>query len=489
MGVTYNDLEKKVLTYTPFDIRKLRKAYNYAKIHHKDQLRASGEPYIIHPLNIAYMLSCMNADMDTVIAGLLHDVVEDTESTLDEIEKIFNKTIRDLVDGVTKMTKLDFSNKRELTASNIRKIIVSLARDPRIIIIKLIDRLHNMRTLEYKTYKKQQKKALETLEIYVPLAYYIGASKIKDELENISFKYLKPSIYGDINKQREELKNETKSILEDVKNNLFLTLKKNGIKSKLEIRYKDNYSIYKKLLTNNKFETIHDMIGIKVLVKNTKDCYLALMLIHEMFTPINNYFKDYIAKPKTNMYKSIHTTVFGPDNRLIQFQIRTYEMENIAIYGLTSYWFKYKNNARIKMQKDLEDNFQFFKSIKELDSTILDNIEFVSLIKKELFSSNIYVYTTKGEVIELPSGSTVVDFAYKIHTDIGNSMVAAIVNNEAVSFDYVLENQDRVRIITDESAYIPKEEWLNYATTSTAKSKIRDFIKENHEKNEEKENN
>ncbi|MBQ8472949.1 MAG: bifunctional (p)ppGpp synthetase/guanosine-3',5'-bis(diphosphate) 3'-pyrophosphohydrolase [Bacilli bacterium] len=478
-NITYNDLEKKILSYAPFEIPKLRKAYEYAKNYHKEQTRASGEPYIIHPLNIAYILANMQADMDTIVAGILHDVVEDTESTLDEIEKKFNKTIRDLVDGVTKMTKLDFDNKKELSAVNIRKIIVSLARDPRIIIIKLVDRLHNMRTLEYKSEKKQQEKALETLEIYVPLAYYIGASKIKDELENIAFRYLKPSLYGDINKQREELKKETSDILNDIQSKIENLLKKNGVKAKFEIRYKDNYSIYKKLLTKINFEMIHDMLSIKVLVKNTRDCYLALMLIHEEFTPINNRFKDYIAKPKTNMYKSIHTTVFGPDNRLIQFQIRTFEMERVAIYGLTSYWFKYKNNARIEMQKDLEENFQFFKSIKELDSTILDNIEFVSRIKKELFSSNIYVYTTSGEVIELPNGATVIDFAYKIHTDIGNSMVAAIVNDEAVSLDYVLENQDRVRIITDNKAYVPKEEWLDKVVTTNAKNKIMDFIKEN----------
>ena len=226
---------------------------------------------------------------------------------------------------------------------------------------------------------------------------------------------------------------------------------------------------------------IHDMMSIKVLVKNIRDCYLALMLIHKEFTPINNRFKDYIAKPKTNMYRSIHTTVFGPENRLIQFQIRTFDMERVAIYGLTSYWFKYKNNARLEMQKDLENNFQFFKSIKELDSTILDNIEFVSRIKKELFSSNIYVYTTSGEIIELPNGATVIDFAYKIHTDVGNSMVAAIVNDEAVSLDYVLENQDRVRIITDETAYVPKEEWLDKVVTTTARNKIMDFIKNNNE--------
>lgn len=478
-NITYNDLEKKVLVYAPFDIIKLRKGYEYASMYHKEQLRASGEPYIIHPLNIAYILAGMQADVDTIVAGLLHDVVEDTDSTLDDIELKFNKTIRDLVDGVTKMTKIDLSSKKELSAVNIRRIIVSLARDPRIIIIKLVDRLHNMRTLEYKSVKKQQEKALETLEIYVPLAYYIGASKIKDELENIAFRYLKPSLYGEINKKREDLKKETNDVLNDIKSKMGNILKKNGIKADFEIRYKDNYSIHKKLLTKTNFEMIHDMLSIKVLVKNRRDCYLALMLIHEEFTPINTRFKDYIAKPKTNMYKSIHTTVFGPDNRLIQFQIRTKEMERVAIFGLTSYWFKYKNNARRFMQKDLEENFQFFKSIKELDSTILDNIEFVSQIKKELFSSNIYVYTTSGEVIELPNGATVIDFAYKIHTDIGNSMVAAIVNDEAVSFDYVLENQDRVRIITDSTAYIPKEEWLDIVVTTNARNKIIDFIKDN----------
>lgn len=478
-NITYNDLEKKVLSYMPFDVMKLRRAYDYAKIHHLDQVRASGEPYIIHPLNVAYILATMQADVDTIIAGLLHDVVEDTESTLDDIELKFNKNIRSLVDGVTKMTKMDFSSKKELSAGNIRKIIVSLAKDPRIIIIKLVDRLHNMRTLEYKSESKQQKKALETLEIYVPLAYYIGASKLKDELENISFRYLKPSLYGDINKQREDLKKETSDLLNNIKLELLNIFKKNSIKAKLEIRYKDNYSIYKKLLTKVNFDMIHDMMSIKVLVKSEKDCYLALMLIHSMFTPINYRFKDYISKPKTNMYKSIHTTVFGPDNRLIQFQIRTFEMERVAIFGLTSYWFKYKANAKKYMQEDLEENFQFFKSIKELDSTILDNIEFVSRIKRELFSSNIYVYTTSGDIIELPSGSTVIDFAYKIHTDIGNSMVAAIVNDEAVSFDYVLENQDRVRIITDKNAYVPKEEWLDKVITTNAKNKILDFIKEN----------
>ena len=484
-NITYGDLEKKVLSYTPLDVMKLRRAYDYAKKHHENQKRASGDPYIVHPLNVAYILSFMHADMDTIIAALLHDVVEDTESTLDEIEKNFNKTVRELVDGVTKMTKLDFNNKKELSAINIRKLIVSLARDPRIIIIKLVDRLHNMRTLEYKSALKQQEKALETLEIYVPLSYYIGANKIRDELENLSFKYLKPSIYGDIKKQREELKKETKTVLELEVSKIKQLFKKNNIKANFEIRYKDNYSIYKKLIIKETFEMIHDMISVKVLVKNIKDCYMALMLIHEMYTPINDRFKDYIAKPKTNMYKSIHTTVFGPDNRLIQFQIRTIEMEQVAIFGLTSYWFKYKNNARRHMQKDLENNFQFFKEIKELDSTILDNIEFLNQVKKELFGSNIYVYTTSGDVIELPNGATVIDFAYKIHTDIGNNMVAAIVNSEAVSLDYKLSNQDKVRIITDESAYIPKFDWLDKVVTTSARNKIMDYIKE-HEENDGK---
>ena len=247
MEITYQVLEKYVLSYAPFDVPKLRKAYEYAKNYHKEQKRASGEPYIIHPLNVAYILASMHADIDTLCAAMLHDVVEDTEGTLDDIEKKFNKDVRDLVDGVTKMTKLDLNNKKELSAINLRRIIVSLAKDPRIIIIKLVDRLHNMRTLEYKSLEKQKSKALETLEIYVPLAYYIGASRIKDELENIAFKYLKPSLYGDINKQREDLKKETKQILEDTKDKVSNLFKKNGLKATFEIRYKDNYSIYKKL--------------------------------------------------------------------------------------------------------------------------------------------------------------------------------------------------------------------------------------------------
>ena len=478
-NITYEDLEKKVLSYNNhFEIRKLRHAYDYALKHHEGQFRASGEPYIVHPLNVAYNLSIMHADMDTLIAGLLHDVVEDTETSLDDIEKKFNKNVRNLVDGVTKMTKLNFSNKKELSALNLRKLIVSLALDPRIIIIKLVDRLHNMQTLEYKSVKKQQEKSLETLEIYVPLSYYIGANKIRDKLENLSFKYLKPSLYGDIKKQREDLKKETKSVLEEEVEKIKVLFKKNGIKADFEIRYKDVYSIYKKLITKVNFDMIHDMISIKILVKSKKDCYISLMLLHEIYTPINDKFKDYIGKPKTNMYRSLHTTVFGPDNRLLQFQIRTEEMERVAIYGLTSYWFEYKNNARSYMQRDLENNFQFFKEIKELDSTILDNIEFLSRLKKELFGSNIYVYTTKGEVIELPYGATVIDFAYKIHTDIGNSMVAAIVNNESVPFDYKLENQDKVRIITDNTAYIPKDEWLDKVVTTSARNKILDYIKE-----------
>ena len=480
-NITYNVLEKKVLSYNILDIRKLKKAYEFAKKYHSGQLRASGEEYITHPLNVAYVLSFMHADIDTLISAILHDVVEDTEGTLDEIENKFNKDVRNLVDGVTKMTQLDFS-KKELSAINIRRLIVSLASDPRIIIIKLVDRLHNMRTLEYKSPKKQIAKAIETLEIYVPLSYYIGANKIRDELENLSFKYIKPSIYGDIKKQRDELKRVTKSILEDEIKKIKTLFKKNGIKPNFELRYKDSYSIYKKIINKETFEMIHDMISIKVLVKNIKDCYLALMLIHEMYTPINDRFKDYISKPKTNMYKSLHTTVFGPDNRLIQFQIRTIEMEQVNIFGLTSYWFKYKSNAKKYMKKDLENNFQFFKEIKELDSTILDNIEFISQVKKELFGSNIYVYTTSGEVIELPSGATVIDFAYKIHTDIGNTMVAAIVNSEAVPFDYILSNQDKVRIITDDKAYIPKSDWLDKVVTTSARNKIMDYIK-NHEDN------
>lgn len=476
--VTIETLKNKVNTYMKKEWPLINSAYTYALKHHAGQKRESGEDYIIHPLYVAYFLSTMHADANTICAALLHDTIEDTEATYEDIKKKFGDEIAFLVDGVTKLTHLNFNSKDEFLATNIRRIIVSLRDDARIVIIKLVDRLHNMKTIEYKKDERRKEIALQTLEIYVPLAYYIGAYKIKSELENYCLMYLKPEIYGDLSKKLNSLYNSNRKMLHKMLNDTKRKLNSEGIKCSLEIRYKDISSVYKKMLNRGTFENIHDLIGIVVTVKNKRDCYLALMLIHELYVPLSFKFKDFIVKPKTNMYQALHTTVFGPGERLVQFQIRTKEMERIATYGLTSYWFKNRKFAKEDMQRDLEKNFQFFKSIEELDSNIADNIEFIKLIKRELFSDNVYVRTSRGEIIELPNSSTPIDFAYKIHSELGNTMIAAVVNDEIVPFDYKLQNNDRVRIITDGSVYVDRKSWLDLAVTTHAKKKINEYLKD-----------
>ncbi len=480
--VTIELLKNKVNTYMKKDWPLILKAYNYALKYHAGQKRESGEDYIIHPLYVAYILSTMHADANTICAALLHDVIEDTKATYNDIKENFGDEIAFLVDGVTKLTHLNFNSKDEFLATNIRRIIVSITEDARIVIIKLVDRLHNMKTIEYKKDDRGKEIALQTLEIYVPLAYYIGAYKIKSELENYCLMYLKPEIYGDLQKKLTTIYNSNKKMLHKMLNDTKKKLNSEGIKCNLEIRYKDIYSVYKKMLSRSTMENIHDLLGIVVTVKNKRDCYLALMNIHELYVPLSFKFKDFIVKPKTNMYQALHTTVFGPGERLVQFQIRTKEMERIAKYGLTSFWFKNRKLAKQDMQKSLEKNFPFFKSIEELDSNIVDNIEFVKLIKRELFSDNVYVRTSRGEIIELPNSSTPIDFAYKIHSELGNTMIAAVVNDEIVPFDYKLQNNDRVRIITDSSVYIDRKPWLDYVVTIHAKKKINEYLRDNENK-------
>ena len=476
--ITIELLKNKVNTYMKKDWPLISKAYSYAQKYHEGQKRESGEDYIIHPLYVAYILSTMHADSATICAALLHDVIEDTKASYEEVKQTFGDEIAFLVDGVTKLTHLNFNSKDEFLATNIRRIIVSITEDARIVIIKLVDRLHNMKTIEYKKDERGKEIALQTLEIYVPLAYYIGAYKIKSELENYCLMYLKPDIYGDLAKKLNTIYNSNKKMLHKMLNDTKKKLNSEGIKCNLEIRYKDIYSVYKKMLSRSTIENIHDLLGIVITVKNKRDCYLTLMNVHELYVPLSFKFKDFIVKPKTNMYQALHTTVFGPGERLVQFQIRTKEMERIAEYGLTSFWFKNRKLAKQDMQIALEKNFPFFKSIEELDSNIVDNIEFVKLIKRELFSDNVYVRTSRGEIIELPNSSTPVDFAYKIHSELGNTMIAAVVNDEIVPFDYKLQNNDRVRIITDGSVYIDRKPWLDYVVTIHAKKKINEYLKE-----------
>jgi GTP pyrophosphokinase len=477
--ITVESLINKVSKYTKKNLDIIKKAYYYAEKYHNGQKRESGEDYIVHPLTVSYILASMHADHETLCAALLHDVIEDTKATYEDIKNEFNLEIANLVDGVTKFTHMNFNSRDEFLATNIRRIIVSLREDARIVIIKLVDRLHNMKTIEYKKEERRKEIALQTLEIYVPLAYYIGAYQIKSELENYCLMYLKPEIYGDLSKKLNSLYNSNKKMLHKMLTDTKKKLNSEGIKCNLEIRYKDIYSVYKKMLNRSTMDNIHDLLGIVVIVKNKRDCYLALMMIHELYVPLSFKFKDFIVKPKTNMYQALHTTVFGPNDRLVQFQIRTKEMERIATYGLTSFWFKNRKLAKDDMQKSLEKNFQFFKSIEELDSNIVDNIEFVKLIKRELFSDNVYVRTSMGEIIELPNASTPIDFAYKIHSELGNTMIAAVVNDEIVPFDYKLQNNDRVRIITDGSVYIDRRPWLDYVVTTHARKKINDYLRDN----------
>ena len=473
--MTIDDLLQVIKSYNPEEVEIIRKAYEYANLLHRGQYRQSGEPYITHPLNVAYILAEMHADRDTVCAGLLHDTLEDTDATKEDIADIFNRNVANLVDGVTKLSKMNFSSKEEQNLANTRKIIVGITSDVRIIIIKLADRLHNMRTLQYKSEFKQKENALETMEIFAPLAYYIGAYRIKNELEDLSFKYLKPDIYEKIAEKKRHLEISSSTCLNEMLLKIQKILNDRNIPNKIKVRTKNIYGIYKQLSNGNRMSDIHDLLALKIMVDEVEDCYRILYLIHSLYHPINDKFKDYICNPKTNMYSSLHTTVFGPEDKLVQAQIRTHDMDVIASFGLTSYWDINKGNARNVMQEDLKNKYQFFKTLTEIDAMFDDNREFVNQVKKDLFSDKVYVYTPKGDIVELPKGSTPIDFAYRVHTDIGNTMVAAVVNNESVPLDYTLKSKDRIRIITDELSFGPRENWINIARTTYAKKRIKEF--------------
>jgi len=476
-SITLQDLLNKLREYNPEEVEIVKRAYEYADTLHKGQMRQSGEPYISHPLNVAYILAEMHADRDTICAGLLHDTLEDTNITKEDISHDFNQNIANLVDGVTKLSKMNFSSKQDQNYANTRKIITGITEDVRIIIIKLADRLHNMRTLEFKSEFKQKENALETMEIFVPLAYYIGAYRIKSELEDLSLQYLKPDMYKKIEERKIRLEESSKDCLKEMLYKIETLLNDKNIPNEIKIRTKNIYGIYKRLNEGHKLSDIHDLLALKIMVDEVENCYRTLYLIHNEYHPINDKFKDYICNPKTNMYQSLHTTVFGPDDRLVQTQIRTFDMDKVASFGLTAYWDEQKGKARDVMQDDLKQKFQFFKSLTEINSMFGDNQQFVNQVKTELFADRVYVYTTKGDIIELPKGATPIDFAYKIHTDIGNTMVGVFVNDEFVPIDYVLHNKDRVRIVTDELSYGPRIDWIDKAQTSLAKRKIKEFSK------------
>lgn len=475
-SATINELIIKVSEYNIKSLKKVLKAYEYANDHHKGQLRQSGEPYIIHPLTVCYILAQLHADEDTLCAALLHDTLEDTDSTYEEIEELFGHDVAVLVDGVTKISKMNFTTKEEEISANARKIITSITTDIRIIIIKLADRLHNMNTLEFKKPHKQKENAIETMEIFVPIAYQIGAYRIKGELEDLSLRYIDPYSYESIKEELEKVKEDTEDCINEVTYKITKILSDTNIPNEIKVRTKNIYGVYKRKMQGHRTYDIHDLLSLKIMVDEIDDCYRLLRPIHQTYKPINDKFKDYICNPKTNMYQSLHTTVFGPDSRLVQMQIRTFEMDKIASFGITTYWDLCKENAKYMMQQQVENNFQFYRPLKEINKAYKNDYDFLNQAKKELLSEKIYVYTATGEVVELPVGSTVIDLAYKIGKDLGDKLVAVKVNDKVESLNYKLKNKDRVIIITDKYQTGPKQEWINIVETTEAKEKIKRLI-------------
>lgn len=466
-SATIEKLIESINSYDSTMIPTVLKAYQYAKDSHSGQIRESGEEYITHPLTVAYILSEMKADRETICAALLHDTLEDTKLEKEDIVREFGVTVVELVDGVTKLSKMEFTNKQDRNYANTRKIITSLTNDVRVIIIKLADRLHNMRTLSFKKESKQKEISIETMEIFVPLAYNIGAYQIKTELEDLSLSYLKPQEYKKTKEETELLLMQSEGFLKEMLNNISGLLNDKNVPNEIKIRVRNIYGIYRRRYQGQEMRNIHDLLALKVMVDEVASCYLSLGYIHSLYKPINSKFKDYICNPKTNMYQCLHTTVFGPKDMLVQAQIRTHEMDKIDSYGIAAYWDLNKENASEVMQEVVENKCQFFKSLVELDEQYTDNRRFVEQVKKELFGGNVYVYTTDGLVLQLPFGSTPVDFAYMIDPKNASKFVSAYVNDKKVADDYILQNKDRVRIITSKKS-LPKEEWMDSVQTTRA---------------------
>ena len=460
------------------DIDIIEKAYNFASEAHKSQKRESGEPYIIHPIDVAEILAELGMDTNTIAAGLLHDVLEDTDCTYKEMSDMFNEEIASLVNGVTKLGKIEYKSKQEQQADNVRKMLLAMAKDIRVIIIKLADRLHNMRTLKFMSKEKQKLKAKETLDIYAPLAHRLGMSKIKWELEDLSFRYLHEEEYYDLVRQIAEKRVEREAYISSIIDDLYKNLEESGIDSDIEGRPKHFYSIYRKMVNKSKtIEQIFDLTAIRILVNSVKDCYGVLGIVHTIYKPIPGRFKDYIAMPKPNMYQSLHTTVIGPQGKTFEIQIRTFDMHKTAEYGIAAHWKYKEGDAGEDKEKGFEKKLAWLRDMLEWQKETSDAEEFMEGFKIDLFSDEIFVFTPKGVVINLASGSTPIDFAYRIHTDVGNRCIGAKVNGKIVPLDYKLKTGEIVEIITSQSAKGPNMDWLNIAKSNQAKSKIKSWLK------------
>ena len=480
--VLYNELIAAIRKYHPSDdISMIEKAYQIAYDAHKDQRRKSGEPYIIHPLCVAIILADLELDKETLVAGILHDVVEDTVMTEEEITAIFGEEVALLVDGVTKLTQISWTiDKVEIQAENLRKMFLAMAKDIRVILIKLADRLHNMRTLQYMKPEKQKEKARETMDIYAPIADRLGISKIKTELDDLSLKYLQPEVYKELSEKLALRKDTREAFIHKIMDEVKKHMDDAGIEAKVDGRVKHFFSIYKKMVNQDKtLDQIYDIFAVRIIVESVKDCYAALGVIHEMYKPIPGRFKDYIAMPKPNMYQSLHTTLIGSSGQPFEIQIRTYEMHRTAEYGIAAHW-KYKESGSSKAAIDsAEAKLSWLREILEWQRDMSDNKEFLSLLKSDLdlFTDDVYCFTPTGDVKNLPSGSTPIDFAYSIHSAVGNKMVGARVNGKLVNIDYVIKNGDRVEIITSQNSKGPSRDWLKLVKSTQAKNKINQWFK------------
>ena len=482
----YQELVKSVKKYHPStDLTMIEKAYQVAKAAHKDQVRKSGEPYIIHPLCVGIILADLELDKESIAAGLLHDVVEDTPMTTEDVAREFGDEVALLVDGVTKLGQLSYSaDKVDEQAENLRKMFLAMAKDIRVILIKLADRLHNMRTLKYMRPEKQKEKARETMDIYAPIAQRLGISKVKIELDDLALKYLEPEVYYDLVAQIADKKSVREKYVQSIVAEVKQHMENAKIEADVQGRVKHFFSIYKKMVNQDKtLDQIYDLFAVRILVESVKDCYAALGVIHEMYKPIPGRFKDYIAMPKANMYQSLHTTLIGPKGQPFEIQIRTYEMHRTAEYGIAAHW-KYKesggsNEQNIEGKNSAEAKLTWLRQILEWQRDMSDNREFMSLLKSDLdlFSESVYCFTPGGDVKTLPNGSNTIDFAYSIHSAVGNKMIGARVNGKLVPIDYVIKNGDRIEVITSQNSKGPSRDWLNIVKSTQAKNKINQWFK------------
>ncbi|HKL13741.1 MAG TPA: bifunctional (p)ppGpp synthetase/guanosine-3',5'-bis(diphosphate) 3'-pyrophosphohydrolase [Halanaerobiales bacterium] len=457
------------------DLDIVKKAYEIANEAHDGQYRVSGEPYVEHPINVAYILADLGLDIISISAALLHDVVEDTKFTREDIEKMFGNEVALLVDGVTKLTKLDFKSKEEHQAESLRKMFLAMAKDIRVVLIKLADRLHNMRTLEHLNREKQIFKSEETIEIYAPLAHRLGMSRMKSELEDLSFYFLQPDVYDELEKKIEENRSSRNRNIQNAISTLREKIKEQDLNAEIYGRSKHLYSIYQKMQRKEvDFSEIYDLTAVRVLVDSVRECYQVLGVVHEIWKPMPGRFKDYIAMPKSNMYQSLHTTVIGPSGDPLEVQIRTHEMHKTAEYGIAAHW-RYKEGKTDK--DDYEEKLSWLRQLLEWQKDLQEPQEFMKALKIDLFQDEVFVFTPKGDVMSLPRGGTPIDFAYHIHTEVGHNCVGAKVNGKIVPLEYELNNGDIVNIITSKKSTGPSRDWLKYVKTSTARSKIKRWFK------------